>query len=158
MMSEFKIGDIVRLTKGEPDKPGYKCEVYMVAGSISESGGASLKTLAAWERLGWTVELIERPAPPLPTKPNTLGWATVNGIRRFVRLGVFGQWELYNKDGALAIKPHPSAIEDFTEAVLIPKELADKVVWWSNDGHRRGWLADGILQQVAEHLKGQDDE
>lgn len=155
-MTEFKKGDIVRLTKGEPDKPGYKCEVYMVAGSISESGGASLKTLAAWERLGWRIELIERPAPPLPTRPNTLGWATVDGTRYLARLA-YDQWELYNTDGVLGATPHPSAIEGFEEAVLIPKTLADKIMEWVVDEGGK-WRAGGILEQIADHLKGQDNE
>ena len=157
MMTEFKNGDIVRLTKGEPDKPGYKCEVYMVAGSISESGGASLKTLAAWERLGWTVELIERPAPPLPTRPNTLGWVTWAGETYLARLGTRGfMWELYDRGGDLI--ETKVTVPGFEEAVLIPKELADKVMEWADDDHRRGWQTVGIMQQIADHLKGQDDE
>ncbi|PMB98486.1 hypothetical protein [Brevibacterium luteolum] len=156
-MTEFKVGDIVRMTKGEPDKPGYRVDVRTVTEGYSESPEINLLTLRAFENARWTVELIERPAPPLPTKPNALGWATVDGRRYLARLS-YDQWELYNTDGVLGATPHPSAIEGFEEAVLIPKELADKVVSWSNDAHRRGWLAGSILQQVADHLKGQDDE
>ena len=153
-MTEFKLGDIVRITRGEPDKPGYRCEVRSVAEVFLGRPGVTKNALRTFKNEGWEIELIER---PLPTEPNTLGWATVNGIRRLVRLGVFGQWEAYNKDGALAIKPHPSAIEDFTEAVLIPKDLADKVTEWA-DNEDGKWRAGGILAQIARHLKGQDDE
>lgn len=156
-MTEFKPGDIVRLTKGEPDKPGYRVEVRSITEGISESPEVNSRLLRTFENAGWTVELVERPAPPLPTKPNSLGWATVYGIQRFVRLGVCGQWEAYGEDGALVIKPHPSAIEDFTEAVLIPKELADEITEWADDEGGK-WLASVILQQIADHLKGQDDE
>ena len=154
-MSEFKNGDIVRTTMGKPDTPGYKCEVHTVTGYMSGYGyGISLKTLAALERIGWKIELIER---PLPTKPNTLGWVTVDGTRYLARLAR-DEWEVYDKDGALGATPHPNAIKNFTEAVLIPKDLADKVTEWADDDHRRGWHTDSIMQQIADHLKGQDDE
>lgn len=153
-MTEFKPGDIVRMTKGEPDKPGYEMWVREVASDDPRTGGISLAVLRAFEDVGWKIELIER---PLPTRPNALGWATVDGIRRLVRLGVFGQWEAYNKDGALVTKPRPGAIEDLTEAVLIPKELADKIMEWVVDEGWK-WHAGGILEQIADHLKGQDDE
>ena len=153
--TEFKIGDIVRLTKGEPDTPGYGAWVLVVTSGDLSSGTISLCALRAFEDAGGEIELVER---PLPTRPNTLGWATVNGTRRLVRLGVCGQWEVYGKNGALAVKPRPSVVEDFEEAVLIPKGLADKVMEWADDDHRRGWHSDGIMQQIADHLKGQDDE
>ncbi|MCT1689891.1 hypothetical protein M3B11_02770 [Brevibacterium sp. p3-SID960] len=156
-MTEFKPGDIVRMIKGEPYKPGYEVWVREVTSGVPSTKKIRLSRLRAFEDGDWTVELIERPAPPLPTRPNTLGWANVNGIRRFVRLGVFGQWEAYNKDGALVTKPRPGAVEDFTEAVLIPKELADKVMEWVCDEGGE-WHAGGILEQIAVHLKGQDDE
>lgn len=154
-MTEFKPGDIVRITRGEPGAPGYEDWVRVVTSNYLNAKEISVSVLMSFEEDGWTIELVER---PLPTTPNTLGWAAVNGIRRFVRLGVFGQWEAYNEDGALVIKPHPNAIEDFTEAVLIPKDLADKVAEWADDDHRRGWHTDSILEQIAGHLKGQDDE
>lgn len=159
-MTEFKIGDIVRMTKGKRGEPGFAEQVKRVGpytDHLRYESVVALTELPTFIRTyNWAVELIERPAPPLPTKSNTLGWATVNGIRRFVRLGVFGQWEVYNKDGALAIKPHPSSIEDFTEAVLIPKELADRVVEWGRlDGDTTGFE---LLVEVAEHLKEQDDD
>ncbi|MFB9776142.1 hypothetical protein [Brevibacterium otitidis] len=64
-MTEFKIGDIVRIMKGEPDKPGYRVEVRTVTEGISESPEVNLHTLGTFENAGWTVELIERPAPTL---------------------------------------------------------------------------------------------
>ena len=154
-MTEFKVGDIVRLTKGEPDKPGHKVEVRTVEEVGLVRPGVNRYALQTFRNAGWTVELIER---PLPTTPNTLGWATVNGVRRFVRLGASGLWEAYSRGGALASKTYPSAVEDFTEAVLIPKDLADRVMEWADDDHRRGWYTDALMQQIADHLKGQDDE
>ena len=154
-MTEFRVGDIVRLTKGEPGEPGYRVEVRTVAGGLSKSSEVSLLALRTFENAHWTVEVISRPAPLLPTKPNTLGWATVNGIRRFVRLGASGLWEAYSRGGALASKTYPSAVGDFTEAVLIPKKLADRVTEWAEldavDGYR-------LLGDLADHLKGHDDE
>ena len=156
-MTEFKPGDIVRITKGETDEPGYKCEVRTVAEGFPVHPGVNQYGLLTFENAGWTVELVERPAPPLPTKPNTLGWATLVGTRYLARLAD-GQLEAYNKDATLVLKPRPSAIEGFEEAVLIPKDLADKVTEWADDDHRRGWHTDSILEQIADHLKGQDDE
>lgn len=153
-MTEFKIGDIVRLTKGKPDKPGYRAEVRSVTEGISESPEVNLRVLGTFENAGWTVELIERPAPPLPTRPNTLGWATVDGVRRLVRLAD-GLWELYDKDGDL-IETNVT-VSGFEEAVLIPKELADKVMEWAGDEGGK-WRAGGILEQIADYLKGQDNE
>lgn len=155
-MTEFKPGDIVRLTKGEPDKPGYQGWVREVTSGILSTGKkVSLSKLREFEALGWVAELIERPAPPLPTKPNTLGWATVDGVRSLARLGVCGLWETYGSDGALGAKPHPSTIEDFEEAVLIPKELADRITAWPET---RGELATVLVADLAAHLKGQNDE
>ncbi|GAA1361257.1 hypothetical protein [Brevibacterium luteolum] len=152
-MTEFKKGDIVRLTRGEPDMPGYGCQVREVTYGRVARGMIEPHILPVYEERGWKIELIER---PLPTKPNTLGWATVDGRRYLARLS-YDQWELYNTDGVLGATPHPSAIEDFAEAALIPKELADKVMEWAGDEGGK-WRAGGILQQIADHLKGQDDE
>lgn len=159
-MTEFKIGDVVRLTTGEPDKPGYRVEVRTVTEGISKGSKINLRTLEACEDDYWTVELIERPAPPLPTKPNTLGWATVDGTRHLSRLSADGLWELYDEDGLLGSVAHQSTIEDFEEAVLIPKELADEITEWADDedGDWAEWYSDTLLQQIADHLKGQDDE
>ena len=151
-MTEFKIGDIVRMTKGEPDKPGHEMWVRQVASDDPRAGEISPAVLRAFEDVGWTVELVERPAPPLPTRPNTFGWATLVGTRYLARLAD-GQLEAYNKDATLVLKPRPSAIEGFEEAVLIPKDLADKVTEWADDDHRRGWHTDSILEQIADHLK-----
>ena len=160
-MTKFKIGDIVRLTKGKRGEPGFIEQVKRI-GTYTDhfryESVVALTELPTFIRTyNWTVELIERPAPPLPTKPNTLGWATVDGTRHLARLAV-GQWELYDTDGSLGATPHPSTIEGFEEAVLIPKELADKVMKWADDDHSRGWLTVSIMQQIADHLKGQDDE
>lgn len=155
-MTEFKIGDIVRLTKGEPDKPGHEIWVREVTSGDLSTGRISSSALRAFEDVGWTVELIERPAPPLPTKPNTLGWATVDGTRYLTRLAN-GVWELYDEDGRLGSAAHPSTIEDFTEAVLIPKTLANKVMGWADD-KVVDWRVGGLLERIANHLKGQDDE
>ena len=156
-MTEFKVGDIVRLTRGEPDRPGYRVEVRTVAGGFSKSSEINLLTLRTFENAHWTVELIERPAPPLPTKPNTLGWAKFGGKRCIVRRNVYDGWDVYDCLGIEHVVSS-EALSDFTEAVLIPKKLADKVMGWADDDHRRGWYTDGIMQQIADHLKGQDDE
>lgn len=154
-MTEFKNGDIVRLTKGEPDKPGYRVDVRTVTEGYSESPEINLLTLRAFEHARWTVELIER---PLPTRPNTLGWALIAGTRYLARLGTGGIiWELYDKGGDLIETAPASSMPDFEEAVLIPKELADKVMEWAGDEGGK-WRASGILAQIAGHLKGQDDE
>lgn len=156
-MTEFKPGDIVRLTKGEPDKPGYGCQVREVSHNRVGPGMAAPFALRACERDGWTVELISRPAPPLPTKPGTLGWATVDGGRCIVRRNAGGTWSVYDEIGfAYAVRDED--LSDFEEAVLIPKKLADEVMEWADDDHRRGWCTDGIMQKIADHLKGQDDE
>ena len=155
-MTEFKAGDIVRLTKGEPDKPGYEVQVREVSDDSTASGLIGLGVLARYEDVGWTVELIERPAPPLPTRPNAIGWATVGGVRSLARLAA-GRWELYDTNGSLGAIPHPSAIEHFEEAVLIPKDLADKATEWVDDEGGE-WHAGGLVEQIADHLKGQDDD
>lgn len=151
-VTEFKLGDIVRLTKGEPDKPGYECRVREVTSGDLSPGRITSSMLRAFENAGWTVELVER---PLPTKPNTLGWATVGDSRHLARLAC-GQWELYSSDGSLGAIPHPSTIEDFEEAVLIPKELADEITAWNRRENAKGALA--LLAEIADHLKGQDNE
>ena len=157
-MTEFQIGDIVRLTEGEPDKPGYRVEVRTVTEGLSKGSEINLHTLGAYGDDRWEVELIERPVPPPPTRPNSLGWTTVGGTRHLARLGDHSLWELYDKDGAMECGVAPSTIEDFEEAVLIPKTLADKVMEWADDDHSRGWLTVSIMQQIADHLKGQDNE
>lgn len=160
-MTEFQVGDIVRMTKGEPDKPGYRVEVRTVTEGYSESPEINLLTLRTFENTHWTVELVERPAPPLPTKPNTLGWATVDGGRYLARLGAGGViWELYDKDGDLIETAPASTMPGFEEAVLIPKELADEITEWADDedGDWAEWYSDTLLQKIAHHLKGQDDE
>lgn len=155
-MTEFKIGDIVRLTRGEPGEPGFIEQVKRVETYTDhlrhESVVALTKLQAIIRTSDWKIELIER---PLPTKPNTLGWATVGGVRSLARLGVCGLWETYGTDGSLGAKPHPSTIEDFEEAVLIPKELADEITAWADNGAVDG---DRLLNGLADHLKGQDDE
>lgn len=160
-MTEFKIGDIVRMTKGEPDTPGYECRVKRVGTYTDHLRNQAAVPLTEVPTLirayGWTVELLERPAAPLPTTPNTLGWATVGGTRRLARLAC-SQWELYSANGSLGAIPHPSTIEDFEEAVLIPKELADKIIEWTADPFRLGATIGGVLDQIAAHLKGQNDE
>lgn len=155
-MTEFKVGDIVRMTRGEPGRPGHGVQVREVSHDRAIPGMIEPYTLRAYEREGWTVELVERPAPPLPTTPNTIGWATVSGVRSLARLGVFGQWETYSSNGALGAKPHPSTIEDFTECVLIPKELADKITAWTADPFRRGATIGATLNRIADYLKGQE--
>lgn len=153
-MTEFQIGDIVRLTKGEPDAPGHGAWVLVVTSGDLSAGTISLCALRAFEDAGGKIELIERTASPLPTTPNTLGWATVDGVRSLARLAA-GRWELYDTNGSLGAIPHPSAIEDFTEAVLIPKKLAEQITAWAGGG---AVDADRILNDLAAHLKGQDDE
>lgn len=153
-MTEFKIGDIVRMTKGEPDRPGYKCEVREVSYDHAVPGEIGPSWLSSYENSGWTVELIER---PLQTKPNTLGWVTVDGTRRFARLSAGGTWNFYDERG-FAYVIDGEDLPDFTEAALIPRKLADKVMEWADDDHPRGWYTVSILQQIADHLKGQDDE
>lgn len=61
-MTEFKIGDIVSLTKGEPDRPGYESRVREVSYDRVAPGMIELAVLHVYEEKGWTVELIERPA------------------------------------------------------------------------------------------------
>lgn len=155
-VSEFKIGDIVRITLGEPDKPG--CEIYVreVTHSVMCPSEIALGAVRTYEENNWTVELIERPAPPLPTKPNTFGWAEYEGERHIVRRGARGQWELYDEDGYFELAAHKSAISDFTEAVLIPKALADRVTAWVYDDTKESLSS--LMTEIAEHLKGQDDE
>lgn len=150
--TEFKIGDIVRMTLGEADKPGHEVWVREVALARLQPHEVCDALLGHYQENGWTVELIER---PLLTKPNTLGWATVGGVRSLARLGVCGLWETYGTDGSLGAKPHPSTIEDFEEAVLIPKTLADEITAWADNGAVDG---DRLLSDLADHLKGQDDE
>lgn len=156
-MTEFKIGDIVRVSKGEPDKPGYQCRVREVSDEAKDEWIIHPGILCDYEESGWTIELIERPAPPLPTKPNSLGWATVNGTRYLARLA-YKQWELYNTDGVLGATPHPSAIKDFEEAVLIPKELADEFIDWNNNPYRQGAAVGALVEKLADHLEGERDE
>lgn len=156
-MTEFKIGDIVRLTKGEPDKAGYQCKVRKASRNSTTPYLIGLPDLHKAKEDGWTVELIERPAPPLPTKPSTLGWATWEGERCIVRRNAGGAWSIYDESG-VAYVASDEDLSDFTEAVLIPKELADRVAEWSNRAYRPARLANGILQQIADHLKGENDE
>lgn len=151
-MTEFKIGDIVRITRGEPGAPGYEDWVRVVTSNYLSAKEISVSVLMSFEEDDWTVELIER---PLPTTPNTLGWATVGGVRSLARLGVCGLWETYGADGSLGAKPHPSTIEDFEEAVLIPEKLADEIIAWADNGAVDG---DRLLNGLAAHLKGHDDE
>ncbi|WP_420733158.1 hypothetical protein [Brevibacterium luteolum] len=63
-MTEFKIGDVVRMTKGEPGRPGYRVDVRTITEGYSESPEINLLTLRTFENAHWTVELIERPAAP----------------------------------------------------------------------------------------------
>ena len=157
-MTEFKIGDIVRLTKGEPDKPGYGCHVREVTYGRVARGMIEPHILPVYEERGWRIELIERPAPPLPTKPNSLGWVWVAGTRYLARLGTGGvMWELYDGGGDLIETAPASSMPDFEEAVLIPKTLADRVMEWAGDEGGK-WYAGGILERIAGHLKGQDNE
>ena len=155
-MTEFKKGDIVRMTKGEPDKPGYRVEVRTVAEAPSARQEVDLYALQVHKKQGWTVELIERPAPPLPTRPNTLGWATDRGERRIVRRNDVGTWSVYDEDGFAYVVPDED-MSDFEEAVLIPKTLADRVMEWAGDEGGK-WYAGGILERIADHLKGQGDD
>ena len=154
-MTEFQVGDVVRLTKGKRGEPGFIEQVKRV-GTYTDHlryesviGASDLSSLIRVS--GWTVELISR---PLPTKPNTLGWATVGGVRRIVRLNDVGTWILYD-EGGFDYVVLDEDLSDFTEAVLIPKELADRVTEWAErdamDGYR-------LLGDLADHLKGQDDE
>ena len=161
-MTEFKTGDIVRITKGEADKPGHRVEVRTVTEDSgfcqSESPEVNFHRLRTFENAGWKIELIERPAPQLPTKPNTLGWALIAGTRYLARLGTGGvMWELYDGGGDLIETAPASSMPDFEEAVLIPKTLADRVMEWAGDEGGK-WYAGGILERIAGHLKGQDDE
>lgn len=157
-MTEFEIGDVVRLTKGKRGEPGFIEQVKRVGTYTdhlryeSVMGASDLSSLIRVS--GWTVELLDSPAPPLPTRPNTLGWVTVGHTRHLARLAC-GQWELYSADGSLGAMPHPSTIEDFEEAVLIPKKLADEITAWADNGAVDG---DRLLNGLADHLKGQDDE
>ena len=156
-MTEFKVGDIVRLTKGEPGRPGCWTQVREVSYDLTAQETIEPLSLRGYESSGWKVELIERPAPPLPTKPNTFGWAEYKGERHIVRYDAYGRWSVYGYNGKTYLVAD-SDLSDFTEAVFIPKDLADEVVSWRNDARRRAWLAGSILQQVADFLKGQDDE
>ena len=168
--TEFKLGDIVRMTKGEPGKPGWVSEVREVVVSEvrevvewqSKGGQVALESLAAYEDRGWTVELIER---PLPTKPGTIGWATHRGergmVHRSAEPGAVWPWHFMSPDGSNYRWVKGEDLSDFTEAVLIPKDLADKVAEWADDEDgkwRAGSLLD-LLEQIARHLmKGQDDD
>lgn len=157
-MSEFTIGDVVRLTKGKRGEPGFIEQVKRVGTYTdhlryeSVMGASDLSSLIRVS--GWTVELIERPAPPLPTKPNTLGWATYLGKRRIVRRDAYGQWDIYDSGGEGSVAAD-SDLSDFTGAVLIPKALADRITAWPET---RGELATVLVADLAEHLEGQDDE
>ena len=153
-MTEFKIGDIVRLTKGEPDTPGHGAWVLVVTSGDLSAGTISLCALRAFEDAGGKIELIER---PLPTTPNTLGWATAGGGHRIVRRNAGGTWNFYDERG-FAYVIDEEDLPDFTEAVLIPKTLADKIIEWAADPLQRGRTIGGVLEQIADHLKGQGDE
>lgn len=63
-MTEFKPGDIVRLTKSEPDKSGYESWEWEVNSDDLSTGRIRISpsVLRAFEEIGWTVELVERPA------------------------------------------------------------------------------------------------
>ena len=63
-MTKFKPGDIVRMTRGEPGKPGYWCQVREVTYGRIERGMIELAILPVYEERGWKIELIESPAPP----------------------------------------------------------------------------------------------
>jgi len=155
-MTEFKIGDIVRMSKGEPDTPGYEAWVRVVTSNDLTAKEISLGVLRSFEDVGWTVELVERSAPSLPTKPNALGWATWDGKRCIVRRNVLESWDAYDYSG-MRYMVSSESLSDFTEAALIPKKLADEITEWADDEGGK-WLASVILQQIADHLKGQDDE
>lgn len=155
-VSEFKIGDIVRLTKGEPDTPGYESWVREVA---LESDGTAVCNwlLRFYEEHGWAVELISRPQPSLPTKPNALGWATYLGERRLVRRDAYRGWSTYATNGN-TYSVVDDDLSDFEEAALIPKELADRIVEADESAMVSVLAAERLLSELAEHLKGQDDE
>ena len=152
-MTELKPGDIVRITKGEPDEPGYKCEVRTVAEGFPAHPGVNQYGLRTFEHEGWTVELVER---PLPTTPNSLGWATVGGVRRLARYRSDGEWELYSDQGWYKGYALARDLGDFTEAVLIPKELADRVTAWVYGDSQE--VLSSLIVEIADHLKGDDDE
>ena len=158
-MTEFKIGDIVRMTKGKRGEPGFVEQVKRVGTythHLRYESVVALTELPTFIRTyDWTVELISRPAPPLPTKPGTIGWATWKGERCVVRRNSFGCWDVYG-DADREYGSDDKDLSDFTEAVLIPKELADRVVEWGRlDGDTTGFE---LLVEVAERLKEQNDE
>ncbi|MBD8019365.1 hypothetical protein [Brevibacterium gallinarum] len=157
--TEFTFGDIVRITRGEPGTPGYEEMVREVVRLSRRNSEIELFLVQVFAKESWNVELIERPAPPLPTDPNTLGWATYLGKRRIVRRDAYGLWDIYDSGGEDSVAAD-SDLSDFTEAVLIPKELADEVTAWADDedGDWAEWYSDTLLQKIADHLKGQDDE
>lgn len=66
-MTEFKTGDIVRLTKGKPDRPGHEIWVREVA-SGDAPGMIEPPILRVYEDEGWKIELIEHTDSSLPTK------------------------------------------------------------------------------------------
>ena len=67
-MTEFKVGDIVRLTKGKRGEPGFIEQVKRVGpytDHLRYESVVALTELPTFIRTyNWTVELIERPAPP----------------------------------------------------------------------------------------------
>ena len=152
-MTEFKPGDIVRITRGEPGAPGYEDWVRVVTSNYLSAKEISVSVLMSFEEDGWTIELVER---PLPTRPNTFGWAMYQGERSLVRRDHV-RWSVHVANGKTRLIAD-SDLSDFTEAVLIPKELADKIIEWTADPFRRGATIGGVLEQIADHLKGQDDE
>ena len=157
-MTEFKPGDIVRLTKGKRGEPGFVEQVKRVGpytDHLRYESVVALTELPTFIRTyNWKIELVER---PLPTSPNTLGWATWEGERRIVRRrNVFEVWDAYDCSGTRYVVASGS-LSNFTEAVLIPKTLADKVMEWAGDEGGK-WYAGGILERIAGHLKGQDNE
>lgn len=63
-MSKFSVGDYVEATKGRDGVKG----VVRLSGQVLVVG-ASCRSVDGLEAQGWTVTVLEKAAPPVPTEP-----------------------------------------------------------------------------------------
>lgn len=78
-VDEFRVGDLVRVEKGERAVEN-RCTIVQ-DGNLLFGAGFSLSWYA---RDRWTLILLDRPAPPLPTAFGSVVLATVGGVKRLL--------------------------------------------------------------------------
>lgn len=91
-MAEFRVGQKVRLTRGDQALNGVVQHIYQDGLVSIEAAIGMVTSVGAWERNGWTIIPVEPPKPELPDGFYLDRWGDVWNSRDglIVRLGSTG--------------------------------------------------------------------